>query len=51
VTNFWSLEENPSNEVEDRKIGAGRGGIALCFHPKMQPLVLDIHGWKYSSMD
>ena len=39
--NFWSLEASPSNDAEDRKIGAGKGGIAICFHPRLQPLILD----------
>lgn len=38
---FWSLEANPSNEVEDRIIGARRGNIALCFHSIIQPLFLN----------
>ena len=35
------MEANPSNDVEDRKIGARKGGIAICFHPGMQPLLHD----------
>jgi hypothetical protein len=37
--NYWFLKDSPSNDVQDRKIGVGRGGIALCLHPRMQFLV------------
>jgi hypothetical protein len=39
--NFWSLEASPSNKVEDKKIAVVKEGIALCFHPRLQPLILD----------
>lgn len=39
--NLWSLEASPSKKVEGRKIGAEKGGIALCFHPRLQPLIFD----------
>ena len=35
------MEANPSNDVEDRKIGARKGGIAIRFHPGLQPLLHD----------
>lgn len=38
---FWALEASPSIEVEDRRIGDMRGGIAICFHPRHQPLIYD----------
>ena len=39
--NFWSLEASPSNEVEDIRIGVGRGGIAMCFHYRLQHVIQD----------
>lgn len=35
------MEACPSNDIEDGQIGIGRGGIAMCFHPRSQPLVYD----------
>jgi len=37
--NFWSLEVSPSNEVEDIRIGVGRGGIAMCSHRRLQHVI------------
>ena len=29
--NFWALEASPSNyEVDDARLGARRGGVAMC---------------------
>jgi hypothetical protein len=39
--NFWFLEASPRNEVEDRRLGVGRGGTAMCFHPRLQLLIHD----------
>ena len=41
MDNFWFLEASPRNEVEGRRLGAERGGIAMCFHPRLQPLIHD----------
>ena len=36
---FWALETSPSNEVEDTRLGVGKEGIAMCFRPRLQPLI------------
>lgn len=38
---FWALEASPSIEVEDRRIGDMRGGIAICFHPRLRSLIYE----------
>ena len=35
------MDTSPSNDIDDRKIGARKGGIAICFHPKLQPSIHD----------
>lgn len=36
-----AIDASPSNEVEDRRIRVGRGGIAICFNLRLQPLTHD----------
>lgn len=38
---FWALEASLSNEVEDRRLGVGNDEIAMCIHPRLQPLIYD----------
>jgi hypothetical protein len=33
---LWVLEASPSNDIEDRRLGVGRGGIVECFYPRLQ---------------
>lgn len=41
--NFWSLEASRDNDVEDMRLGVGRGGTDMCFHLRLQLLIHD-HG-------
>ena len=34
---LWALGAGPSDEVEDRRLGARRVGVAMCFHPILRP--------------
>ena len=38
---FWSIEASPCDEVENMQAGARYGDIAMCFHPRLQPPILN----------
>jgi hypothetical protein len=38
--NFWALEASLGNEVEERRLGVRRGGVAMCFPPRLQTAYL-----------
>ena len=35
------MEASTSDDAKDRRQGVGRGGIAMCFHPRLHPVILD----------
>ena len=38
---LWALEAGPSNEVDDMRLGVGRGRIAIYIHLRLQALIYD----------
>ena len=39
--NFLSMEASTSDDAKDRRQGVGRGGKAMCFHPRLHPVIFD----------
>ena len=39
--NIWSIEASPSNDATYKSVDACRGGIGICFRPRLQPSILN----------
>lgn len=39
--NFWALEACLDDEVDDTRLSAVKGGIAMCIHLRLQLLIYD----------